>query len=176
MTDNIGAFAQLTCDPYATQDANGRFHGHSNADNIDIRYADRFISGTRDLIVGVGVSANNNPSVSDPWNTAAAWMQYMPVPSPSSSRFIDGNSPYPGFAAGGNLAGLSACAFWNRTIYAELGGYRTSRGLFSFMSAGLADAHTNKLRGVNPYWRLAPMDSGIWGSMPSTSTCSTRIR
>jgi mono/diheme cytochrome c family protein len=29
----------------------------------------------------VGVSVNNNPSVSDPWNTAPAWMQYVPVPS-----------------------------------------------------------------------------------------------
>ena len=153
VTDNIGAFVQVTYDPYATQSPDGSFHGHSNADNIDIRYADRFISDKRDLIVGI--SANNNPSVSDPWNTAAAWMQYVPVPSPSSSRFIDGNTPYPGYGAGGNIAGLSAYAFWNKTIYAELGGYGTSRGLFSFMSAGLADADTTKLRGINPYWRLA---------------------
>ena len=48
VTDNIGAFAQITYDPYATQDADGNFHGHSHADNIDIRYADRFISGHRD--------------------------------------------------------------------------------------------------------------------------------
>ncbi len=83
VTDNIGAFAQITYDPYATQDANGNFHGHSNADNIDIRYADRFISGQRDLIVGL--SANNKPSVSDPWNTAAAWMQYVPCPPPRAA-------------------------------------------------------------------------------------------
>ena len=153
ITDNIGAFAQITFDPYATQGADGQFHGHSNADNIDIRYADRFIGEQRDLIFGV--SANNNPSVSDPWNTAAAWMQYVPVPSPTSSRFIDGNTPYPGYGAGGNIAGISAYAFWNKTIYAELGGYATSKGLFSFMSAGIADANTTKLRGINPYWRLA---------------------
>ena len=153
VTDNIGAFAQITYDPYATQDANGNFHGHSNADNIDLRYADRFISGKRDLIVGI--SANNNPSVSDPWNTAAAWMQYVPVPSPTSSRFIDGNAPYPGYGAGGNIAGLTAYAYWNQMVYVELGGYGTSRGLSSFMSAGLDNASTTKLRGVNPYWRVA---------------------
>jgi hypothetical protein len=153
VTDNIGAFAQVTYDPYATQDANGNFHGHSNADNIDIRYADRFISGKRDLIFGL--SANNNPSVSDPWNTAAAWMQYVPVPSPTSSRFIDGNAPYPGYGAGGNIAGLTAYAYWNQTVYVEFGGYGSSRGLTSFMSAGLDDASTTKLRGINPYWRLA---------------------
>jgi hypothetical protein len=174
VTDNIGAFAQVTYDPYATQDSNGNFHGHSNADNIDIRYADRFINGTQDLIVGL--SANNNPSVSDPWNTASAWMQYVPVPSPTSSRFIDGNTPYPGFGAGGNLAGLSAYAFWNRSIYAELGGYRTSKGLFSFMSAGLADADTTKLRGLNPYWRLAYNHE--WGAhslMVGTSGMVARV-
>ena len=153
VTDNIGAFAQVTYDPYATQDANGNFHGHSNADNIDIRFADRFVSGSRDLIVGI--SANNNPSVSDPWNTAAAWMQYVPVPSPTSSRFIDGNAPYPGFGAGGNIAGLTAYAYWNQMVYVELGGYGTSRGLSSFMSAGLDNASTTKLRGFNPYWRVA---------------------
>jgi len=153
VTDNVGAFAQVTYDPYATQSPDGRFHGHSNADNIDIRYADRFISGQRDLIFGV--SANNNPSLADPWNTAAAWMQYVPVPSPTSSRFIDGNGPYPAYGAGGNIAGLTAYAFWNQSVYVELGGYATSRGLASFMSAGLDDASTTKLRGVNPYWRLA---------------------
>lgn len=153
VSDNIGAFAQITYDPYATQDANGNFHGHSHADNIDIRYADRYISDTRDLIVGL--SANNNPSVSDPWNTAAAWMQYVPVPSPTSSQFIDGNAPYPGYGAGGNIAGLTAYAYWNQTVYVELGGYGTSRGLASFMSAGLDNASKTKLRGINPYWRLA---------------------
>jgi len=153
VTDNLGAFAQVTYDPYATQDADGNFHGHTKADNIDIRYADRFINGKRDLIVGLSV--NNNPSVSDPWNTAAAWMQYVPVPSPTSSRFIDGNAPYPSFGAGGNIAGLTAYAYWNQMIYLEFGGYGTSRGLTSFMSAGLDDASTTKLRGINPYWRLA---------------------
>ncbi len=153
IADNFGAFAQVTYDNYATQSADGSFHGHTNADNIDIRYADRFIDDKTDLIFGL--SANNNPSISDPWNTVAAWMQYVPVPSPTSSQFIDGNAPYPGFGAGGNLFGLTAYAYWNRMVYAELGGYRTATGLFRFMSAGLADADVTKLEGINPYWRLA---------------------
>ena len=91
---------------------------------------------SRDLIVGVSV--NNNPSVSDPWNTAPAWMQYVPVPSPTSSQFIDGNAPYPGYGSGGNVAGITAYAYWNQTLYAEIGGYRTADGVFRFMSGGLA--------------------------------------
>jgi hypothetical protein len=160
ITDNIGAFLQVTYDNYASQSDDGSFHGHSNADNMDIRYADRVISPERDLIWGVTV--NNNPSVSDPWNSAAAWMQYVPVPSPTSSSFIDGNAPYPGFASGGNIAGLAAYLYWNQLVYAEFGGYRTAKGITSFMSAGVADSDKTKLQGTNPYWRLAL--SKDWGA------------
>jgi hypothetical protein len=174
ITDNIGGFAQITYDPYATLDASGTYHGHSNADNIDLRFADRFVSPRRDLIYGL--SLNNNPSVSDPWNTAAAWMQYVPVPSPTSSQFIDGNAPYPSFAAGGNIAGLTAYAFWNRTIYAELGAYGSSRGALSFMHAGVAAADQTKLRGLNPYWRLAwNREWGAHSLMIGTAGMESRI-
>jgi hypothetical protein len=174
VSDNIGAFTQITYDAYASQSADGSFHGHSNADNIDLRYADRFINDKRDLIYGL--SANNNPSISDPWNTAAAWMQYVPVPSPTSSRFIDGAAPYHGFAAGGNIAGLTAYAFLNKTIYVEMGGYVTSKGVASFMSTGLDDASTTKLKGVNPYWRLAwNHEWGAHNLMLGTSGMNARI-
>jgi hypothetical protein len=174
VTDNIGAFAQITYDPYAVQQADGSFSGHTNADNIDIRYADRWIDERRDLIVGVSV--NNNPSVSDPWNTAPAWMQYVPVPSPTSSQFIDGNAPYPGFASGGNIAGATAYAYWNRTVYVELGGYGTARGAASFMSAGVAAADKTQLHGINPYWRLAwNHEWGAHSLMIGTSGMNARI-
>ena len=174
VTDNIGAFAQITYDPYATQTPDGQFHGHSHADNIDIRYADRFITEKRDLIFGV--SANNNPSLADPWNTAAAWMQYVPVPSPTSSRFVDGNAPYPGYGAGGNIAGLGGYMFWNQTLYAELAGYGSSRGLTSFMSAGVPEADNTRLRGINPYWRLAyNREWGAHSLMVGTSGMVSRV-
>ena len=153
ITDNLGAFAQITHDPYAAQSDNGSFHGRTQADNMDLRWADRFIDEHRDLIVGL--SLNNNPSVADPWNTAPAWMQYVPVPSPGSSQFIDGAAPYPGYAAGGNIAGLTGYAFWNRSLYAELGAYGSSRGALHVFSAGVAAADQTRLHGLNPYWRLA---------------------
>jgi hypothetical protein len=166
VTDNLGAFAQITYDNYASRaigedgEPTGSFKGHSSADNIDIRYADRFIDGNRDLILGM--SLNNNPSVSDVWNSAAAWMQYVPVPSPTSHQFIDGAAPFPGFGSGGNIAGLNLYAFWNRTVYAEVGTYRTADGPLSFMSAGIADADRTHLDGGNnPYWRFAL--SHEWG-------------
>ncbi len=154
ITDNIGAFLQGTYDNYANQDANGHFAGQFAADNMDFRYAERFIWPSQDLIYGV--SFNNDPSVSDPWNTAAAWMQYVPVPSPSNYQFVDGTAPYPGYGAGANIAGITLYAFWNQTVYVEVGTYRTATGLLSFMSFNINYANTTHLSGNNnPYWRVA---------------------
>jgi hypothetical protein len=159
ITDNIGAFTQITYDNYSGQavgasgNNDGRWQSHSSADNIDIRYADHFIGPNQDLIVGV--SLNNNPSVSDVWNTADTWMQYVPAPSPGSSRFVDANAPYPDPGAG-QVAGVTAYMLWNKTIYGEIGLYRTANQAFSFMSAGTPDAATSHLQGSNnPYWRFA---------------------
>jgi len=158
VTDNIGAFTQITYDNYAQANADGSSSGHTQADNMDFRYANRLIDANRDLIYGI--SLNNNPSVSDPWNTAAAWMQYVPVPSPGSHQFIDGAAPYPGYGSGGNIAGLTAYMYWNKTLYAEVGAYRTADGAFRFMSQGIDDTinvpgSITRLDGLNPYWRLA---------------------
>jgi hypothetical protein len=160
ITNNLGGFVQVTYDNYASQDSDGNFHGHSQADNMDLRWAEHVVDDQRDLVFGF--SLNSNPSVSDPWNTAAAWMQYVPVPSPTSHQFIDGTAPYPSFGSGGNIAGISAYLFWNRSFYAELGTYRSANQALGFMSAGIADADKTFLAGNNnPYWRFAV--SREWG-------------
>lgn len=153
ISNNLGLFAQVTYDPYATQDDQGGFHGHTNADNLSLRYADHAVTPSTDVLWGL--TLNNNPSISDPWNTAPAWMQYVPVPSPGSYQFIDGNTPYPGLSAGGNLAGLTLYGLWNQHLFAEVGLYGSANGLLRFMSAGVAKADNTQLRGLNPYWRLA---------------------
>lgn len=153
ITNNLGLFAQVTYDPYATQDDQGSFHGHTNADNISLRYADHAVTPGNDLVWGL--TLNNNPSISDPWNTAPAWMQYVPVPSPGNNQFIDGNAPYPGLSAGGNLAGLTVYGLWNQHLFAEVGLYGSANGLLRIMSAGVPKADNTQLRGLNPYWRLA---------------------
>jgi hypothetical protein len=153
VTDNIGAFTQITYDNYASDNGDGTFSGHTNVDNIDIRYANHILNGKQDWVYGV--SLNNNPSISDPWNTAAAWMQYVPVPSPSSHQFIDGNAPYPSFGSGGNVAGITTYMYWNKTIYAEAGLYRTADNAFRLLSTGTNTSEITRLSGTNPYWRLA---------------------
>ncbi len=174
VTDNIGAFVQTTYDNYAVTNANGSFSGHSQADNMDFRYADHIVDGKRDWIYGVSV--NNNPSMSDPWNTAAAWMQYVPVPSPTSYQFADGAGVYPGFGSGGNIAGVTAYTLWNKTIYAELGAYKTANQALSFMRAGIDPASRTALSGSNPYWRLAlTREWGPHNVMMGTSGMTARV-
>lgn len=141
--DNLGAFVQWTYDGVAH---------HSNADNIDLRYANKTKVGGKNLIYGV--SLNNNPSVQDVFNTTPAWT--FPTAGPGGA--------FPGYGAstlidGGlaqNVAGVGVYADWDNFVYAELSGYRTADGAFSIMRQG-ADTVANKyvLKDTNPYWRLA---------------------
>ncbi|MHB1621453.1 MAG: cytochrome C [Sulfuricella sp.] len=141
--DNLGAFVQWTYDGVAH---------HSQMDNVDLRYADQTQVGGKNLIYGV--SLNNNPSVQDVFNTTPAWT--FPTAGPGDafqgygpSTLIDGT-----LAQG--VAGAGAYVDWNNLVYAELSGYQTADGVFSFMRAG-GDTVANRflIKGTNPYWRLA---------------------
>lgn len=156
ITENAGVFAQATYNNYDSQDPDsGRWKGKWASDNFDLRYADRFIDTSSDLIAGLNL--NNNPSVADPWNTAPAWIQYVPtqfgVMGPDASPIIA--------QLGSQVAGVGGYAFWNKTVYAEMSGYQTANGFWSFLSQGTAHADQIKLKGVNPYLRLAL--SHDWG-------------
>lgn len=151
VTNNIGAFIQVTYNNYDSQNPNdSHWSGHTTSDNLDIRYADRFIAPGRDLILGA--TMNNNPGVQDPWNSIPAW-GYNVVPGSS------GPSVTPLIAGGlaQTVAGWGGYVFWNRSVYAELTGYRTANGVWSFMSQGLNNARGDMqaVKGTNPYWRLA---------------------
>ena len=152
ITDNIGGFAQITYDNFASPDSSGaNTVGHSGADNMDIRYADQIVTPSSNLIYGL--SLNNNPSVSDPWNTSWAWMNYVPYTGgKGSNAYIDATTPYPNNGLPGLVSGLNAYAFLNKTFYGELGFYRTANKVMSFMNSGHDAA---PIKGSNPYWRVA---------------------
>ena len=151
ITNNVGAFVQVTYNNYDAQSpVDSHWTGHTTSDNLDIRYADRLLSPGRDLIFGA--TMNNNPGVQDPWNSIPAW-GYNVVPGstgPAATPLIAG-----GLAQ--NVAGWGGYLYWNRTVYAELTGYRTANGVWSFMSQGFSNARGNMqvVKGMNPYWRLA---------------------
>jgi hypothetical protein len=68
-----------------------------------------------------GITANNNPTVQDVWNTIPAWsFPYISsalAPSPTAVTFIEQ-------VYAQQVAGLSAYSFLDDTFYFEFGGYR----------------------------------------------------
>lgn len=153
ITDHIGAFAQVTYNgaPFGAQDPADPFTSKLwTWDNADVRYANTGSIGNMPFTYGI--TANNNPSVQDPWNTTPAWSFPYTVssvaPSPAAGTLIDGT-----FAA--HVGGVGAYAWINNLVYLELSGYRTlghdaqgKLGTDPFGAPGLFD-------GIAPYWRVA---------------------
>ncbi len=138
---NVGAFAQVTYDGVGRD-----FH----LDNVDVRWAkDGSLFGD-DLVYGV--TGNDNPSLSDLWNSTPAWgFPYNGsaiARGPLASAMVDG-------ALGQQVAGAGAYAMWNEWVYADLEAYkgldrnvRNALGVTPVASSDTVD-------GLAPYWKLA---------------------
>jgi hypothetical protein len=157
LANHVGAFAQWSYD--------GVEH-HSAVDNVDIRFAGHHAGDGLD--VAWGLSLNNSPTMSDLYNSTPVWgfpfVSSSVAPTPAASTIIEG-----GLAQ--QVAGLSAYSMWNRTVYAELGGYRTADGVFSILRAGVDRSTAAALRGTAPYGRLAlqrEWDDGVQSAMVGT--------
>lgn len=134
----VGAFIQVTYD--------GNEH-HTALDNADIRAAfDKELAG-REFIYGI--SFNNNPTVSDVFNTAPAWsFPYMSsalTPGPNAGAFLNGGAEM-------QVGGASVYGYWNNLVYAEFGVY--SRLAESFLHT-LGVSRDTTIKGAAPYWRVA---------------------
>jgi hypothetical protein len=143
---HFGGFVQIT---YANDS------GTIGIDNTDLRFADtKILPNDQSLIYGI--SLNNNPTVQDLWNTTPAfgfpYASSNAMVSPLASTTIDG-----GLAQ--DVAGLSAYAFWNESVYAEFGGYRSAKQGATNQLTGAAGpldgTVSNVIEGVAPYWRVA---------------------
>jgi len=137
MTDNIGTFIQSTYSGVEKKWA---------LDQVDMRFARSLKLGDKDATLGL--SLNNNPTLTDPFNTLAQWrFPYV------SSDFNAGFGPTPLMEnLGGSVAGANAYMLFDKNFYAELGLYDTlsTTGL-NMINAGDA----GKFKGVGTYWRLA---------------------
>jgi hypothetical protein len=106
--DGLGAFAQVTYD---------QVPNNIHWDNIDLRYALPSELVGREAVFGI--SANNNPTVNDVWNSTPAWgYPYLAsplAPTPGATTAIEGT-----FAQ--QVIGLNPYIYWNRLVYAEAGG------------------------------------------------------
>ncbi|HVA14666.1 MAG TPA: hypothetical protein VNF99_15575 [Stellaceae bacterium] len=137
----LGTFAQATYD---------NIHRRFTWDNTDIRWAKSTTLGGETVF---GLSLNNNPSVTDLWNSTPAWRYPFitsgvgpagPVPT---ATMIEG-------AFAQQVVGLNAYAFWNRLVYAEVGGYHTLPKAGD-AAVGINPTGTTSINGIAPYWRFA---------------------
>jgi hypothetical protein len=151
ITDHVGAFAQVTYNAIGPGPSADPFDRHTwTWDNTDVRYASTAHLGPLDIIYGI--TANNNPTVQDVWNSTPAWS----FPYAVSNVFGPQN---PGTVIEGAFAahvgGVGTYAFINDLLYLELTGYKTlgfsaqnNLGTDPFGAPG-------QLGGVAPYWRVA---------------------
>jgi len=153
ITDHIGAFAQVTytqAPPAVGIGANPFVHAWT-WDNTDVRYADSTTLGKMNITYGI--TANNNPTVQDPWNTTPAWgfpyavSPFWPGMAPVAGPIIDG-----GFAA--SVGSVGGYVYINDLIYLEMSVYRTlppsAQNALGVDPTGLPG-----LINAAPYWRAA---------------------
>jgi len=160
---HLGGMIQLT---YANDS------GTIAIDKTDLRFADEVLLPNNGTLT-YGLSLNNNPTVQDLWNSTPAWgFPYASSNanvSPLASTAIAG-----GFAQ--SVAGLSAYVYWNESLLAEIGGYRSAQqGVTNSLTGGagpLDGTASNVLQGLTPYWRLAyeygwgrnSLEAGVYGA------------
>jgi hypothetical protein len=101
-----------------------------------------------------GVTANNNPTVQDPWNSTPAWSfpfvgaSDALAPTPAAGTMIEGTF-------GGRVAGTGVYIFANNAFYLE----GTAYGTFdseTLQALGLDPSDPpSRFDGAAPYWRAA---------------------
>src|SRR5215469_6212673 len=160
---NFGAFFQIT---YASDS------GTVGIDNTDLRFADTALLSDNTPLT-YGLSLNNNPTVQDLWNTTPAWgypfTASNAVVSPLAGTAIDG-------AFAQDVAGLTGYLYWNESLYAELGVYRSGKqGTTNQLTGGagpLDGTASNVMSGTAPYFRFAyeynwdrhSLEAGVYGA------------
>ncbi len=141
--DHLGVFDQVTWDGV----------GHAWAwDNLDLRYAREVQIHGMDAILGITV--NNNPTVTDPYNSTPAWgfpYASSPLALGPTGTLIEG-----GLA--GRVLGSTVYGLFDDMIYAEAGGFAALPTLAHHSVLGVNPGDGPVVSGGAPYWRLAFQD------------------
>ena len=145
--DKLGAFSQLTYDGVAD---------NVFMDNTDVRFANQANLFGYDVVYGI--SANNNPTVLDIWNTTPAWgfpnVGSPVAPTPDAATMLDGSV---GGVKTGQVVGATVYAMVNRLLYLEAGAYGSFSRNFLIGTGNFNSWGTplNRIDGGAPYWRVA---------------------
>jgi hypothetical protein len=184
ITDHLGAFAQMTYNAPPPGGFGTDPFGHTwTWDNTDVRFADSVRFGFLDVIYGI--TANNNPTVQDPWNTTPAWaFPYASstlAPTPGTHTIINGT-----FAA--HVGSVGAYAHINDALYLETTVYQTlnpsaqtNLGTDPFGAPGMFDFAPYWRVAYEPHWGNHWLEIGTFGMaadvhpwiLPGTSTTTT---
>jgi len=137
--DNFGALAQATW-----SETSNNF----NWDNTDVRYADT--TSLFDHDVTFGLTFNNNPTVSDIYNTTPAWGFPFAAPSlaphPAAAPLIESLAQ--------QVGALGAYTMIDDTLYAEFDLYK-SLSAGAQRALGIHPEGETEIDHVAPYWRVA---------------------
>jgi len=138
---NVGAWVESIYDP----------RGHNwFLFNTDLRFVETTQVFGKEAVIGL--SANNNPAVTDPWNTAASFWYY-----PYESSHVVA-APVAGTAIQGRYAqqvvGATGYISWDQWVYAAAGLYRGIDAK-TLDSLGINTIGTSLIADPAPYWRAA---------------------
>jgi hypothetical protein len=141
--DHLGVFDQITWDGV------GHVWGW---DNLDLRYAREFPLAGVDTVAGI--TFNNNPTVTDPYNSTPAWgfpYASSPLALAPPGTLIEGGLA--GRVIGGTVYGM-----FNDLIYAEAGAFTALPTLNHSSLLGVNPGDGPLVNGGAPYWRFALQD------------------
>ena len=137
-------------------------------DVLDLRAVDRATVAGQDVLFGLSV--NNSPSVEDAWNTLPMWgfpyTNTALAPQPGTYTALT--------EVGQTVLGADAYAWWNSSIYTEIGLYATPSQSF-LKSFGVVYGPARTIVGAAPYVRAAyqknydeqNFEVGLFGFFPS---------
>lgn len=145
ITENSGALVQYNWDGIERR---------WGMEMFDARYGRDAVIGGKEL--AWGLTLNNNPTVSDIYNSTSAWgfpHTETAAPAMPASALVD-------MALASKVAGVGLYGLWNDLVYAEIAAYRSARtGPFRPLGWGQPwrseELEGSVLKGSAPYWRLA---------------------
>lgn len=119
---------------------------------VDLRMTHGVSLAGKELLLGA--TLNNNPTVSDIYNSTPGF-GFPHLAPPMASVAMPNAQVQLDMTLASRVAGASVFGWWNDTLYAEFGAYRTANGVFSILRAGVPEDERVAIRSGAPYWRLA---------------------